>query len=196
LNISISEGTKEIMIESCFGSIAILQELCLEFCRQHGIESTQKETLQIGRSIHIAAILDKWIENQNTKFNAFLRKIIHTRNDLANLHKLIVLCLLIVDPRELMEGIDIKAIFSLIKQFTLTNEPTIRQLEFALLKSKSMQLDHGIIPVLFEFNEAKRKLFVTDRFFFIWLANKNKFDSMLEIDLDEDLIDKYKLIRF
>ncbi len=52
------------------------------------------------------------------------------------------------------------------------------------------------MPVLFEYDVQKRKLNITDRFFFIWLANKNKFDSMLEIDIDETLVRKYMLIRY
>lgn len=196
LNIVISDGTKELMIDSAFGSIAILQELCLEFCIQNGIKATQKETLQIGRDIHVAKILNKWINNQNAKFNFFLRKIITNDIDDQKIYKLIVLCLLVIDPKILIEGLDLKDMMALIKQFDLPQEPTNRELERALLKSKSMQLDHGIIPVLFEYDEQKRKLFITDRFFFIWLANKNKFESMAEIEIEESLIRKYSMIRY
>lgn len=196
LNITISSGTKEIMIDSAFGSIAILQELCLEFCRQNGVETTQKDPLQIGRDIHITKILSKWIDNQNTKFNTFLRKIIKDETDSSDVYRFIVLCLLIIDPKTLMDGIGLKVILDLMKKFNLELRLNTREIEAALIGSKSMQLEHGIIPVLFEYDENKRRLFITDRFFFIWLANKNKFESMAEIGIDDELIQKYMLIRY
>ena len=196
LNIIISDGTKEIMIDSAFGSIAILQELCLEFCRQNGIQTTQKESLQVSRDIHVTKILSKWINNQNAKFNAFLRKIIKDDTASSSIYKFIVLCLLIIDPKTLMDGIDLKVIMGLLKQFNLEQELAAREIEAALMKSKSMQLEQGIIPVLFEYDEEKRRLFITDRFFFIWLANKNKFESMTDIGIEESRIQKYMLIRY
>lgn len=196
LSVRFSTGIKEIMIESSFGSIAILQELCLEFCKENNIHNSQSKEIVLCKQVQVSKILARWISNQDSRFNSFLRRIIYEKGDEQGLYKAIIFCLLIADPEELMDGITLKSILDLSREFKPLATLKARDIEQALLNVKRTQMDHQIIPALFEYDEEKRGLFIIDKFFFIWLANKNKYESMEEIGIDEELIERYKLLKY
>lgn len=196
LNIKISDGAKEFMVESSFGSIAVLQVLCLEYCLANSVRFTQHDFLELGHDVQVAKILAGWIDKQNLRFNNFLRKIIRQSDPRLQMYKFIILSAIISDAETLLRGISLKAAFEIISSFASNQSITTLELEAHLLHLKTIQIENNIIPFLFEYDDEKQVLHINDKFLLIWLANKNRFESMAELDIDDEVVMKYMINRF
>jgi hypothetical protein len=196
LNVRITEGTKEVLIESSFGSIAVLQLLCLDFCKKNGILNTQENCVDLGKTVHITEILSSWIDSQSLKYISFLRKLIEGDSVSSDVAKLIMLSLIDYDAELLKGGIFLKEIHEIIIKFQPGKSISLLNLEESIRRLKRVQLDSKRIPILFDYDEEKRVLHITDKFLFFGLANKHKPGAMEDLGIENELILRYKYNRY
>ncbi len=62
----------------------------------------------------------------------------------------------------------------------------------ALRAFASLQVQHGMTPIVFDYDSAHRQLNVVDRSFLIWLNQQDKREVLENIDLPGDIADTWQ----
>lgn len=194
LNISFDEKFKRNLISKSNGNIFLVQKICLKACHLSDIHFVQQDRKVVGTNIAIDDEIKEELENQNARYRTFIYEFSKGfgKTEL-NLYKWILYTLLKVEREIIENSLYEKKIRETIKE----NHPnkfkvTAPKLYLALGKSIELQLKTDIKPIIFEYDENRRKIKIVDKYFILWREYQNleelcELASIFTDDDDDDL---------
>ncbi|PWQ96539.1 hypothetical protein [Leucothrix pacifica] len=105
LNVSFGEEFKRELLESCYGSVFIVQETCHQCCVKYHILKTQEELKQIGTITECTDLVSLVVNQQGGRFNSFLSQFSEGFQDTTlEMHKWLLFPILTGDMEQLEKG--------------------------------------------------------------------------------------------
>ena len=182
LNIEFDDSFKNELIDECFESVYLVQEVCYKCCKLNKIHETQKEKKKIGSENIAKGLIKDVVEEQKGRYSSFIVQFASGFQDTAlQMYKWLLLPILISDVEHLEEGLRL----SEIRKILQANHPTkdglnVGNITQALQSCASLQVGKDIKPIILDYDQTNIKLNVVDRGFLIWLDNQIR-DELLEL---------------
>lgn len=175
LNVQFSESFKEELLNNCFDSVHIVQEVCRQCLRSEGIFKTQSQLTQIAAET-ARDLIDQVVDAQGGRYNGFLMNFADgfQQTDLE-MPKWIIFAILCKSIQQLQDGLRLREITRLIRAHhpkgTNLNPGNVTQ---ALISASSLQVKKDTRPIVIDYDTTNRNLQVVDKGFLIWLASQNR----------------------
>ena len=185
LNVHFDQSAVESLLKGSSDSIALIQEGCYRICELEGIHETQSVQRNIGANLDVESIVREIVNGQAGRYLAFITNFSEgfQQTDLE-MYKWLAYSVLKSSIDDLDVGLRRSQVSTLIKakhpEGARLNEGNITQ---ALQNAASLQVQKGIRPIIFDYDQTSRVLAVVDRSFLIWLAHQNRNDLMNELGI-------------
>ncbi|HEJ7969901.1 TPA: hypothetical protein SMI17_003514 [Serratia marcescens] len=190
LNIQFDDKFKRNLISKSNGNIFLVQKICLKACHLSDVHFIQREPKIVGENISIDDEIKEELENQNARYRSFIYEFSKGfgKTEL-NLYKWILYTLLKVEREIIENSLYEKTIRETIKEahpqkFKVTSP----RLYLALGKSIELQLKIDIKPIIFEYDENRRKIKIVDKYFILWREYQDleELYELASIFMDDD----------
>jgi hypothetical protein len=185
LNVKFSEATVEALLQHSSDAVALVQEGCYRICQVEGISQTQAVRREVGADVDAGAIVRDIVDDQAGRYLAFITNFSEgfQQTDLE-MYKWLAYAILQSPIEDLESGLRRSQVSTIIKnkhpEGNKLNEGNITQ---ALQNAASLQVQKGIRPIIFDYDQTTRVLTVVDRSFLIWLAHQNLDDLMTDLGI-------------
>jgi len=185
LNVNFHPETVEALIRFSSDAVALVQEGCYRICEYEGINETQGTCREIGRGIDAEAIVREIVNDQAGRYMAFITNFSEgfQQTDLE-MYKWLAYAVLMSPIEALEAGLRRSQVSAIIKakhpEGAKLNEGNITQ---ALQNAASLQVQKGIRPIIFDYDQTTRVLAVVDRSFLIWLAHQDRAELIAELGI-------------
>jgi hypothetical protein len=185
MNVSFNEETIVSILKHSFDGIALVQEACHRICETEGISETQEIYREIGKDVDAEKIIREIVNDQAGRYMAFVTNFSEgfQQTDLE-MYKWLAYAVLSSPVENLEIGLRRSEVSSIIKakhpEGLRLNEGNITQ---ALQNAASLQVQKGIRPIIFDYDQTTRVLTVVDRSFLIWLAHQALDELMSELGI-------------
>jgi len=186
LNIQFEEAFKEGLIQNCFEAVSVVQGACHDACEAAGVHSTQEEIRTVGEGLDPVEIIRGVVDQQSARYNSFLQKFAQGFQETSlQMYRWLLLPILIATPEELEEGLT----YAHIRRTIDANHPTgavnAGNITQALKSTASLQVQHGITPIILDYDQSTRRLQVVDRGFLIWLGHQDRGALLAEAEVPD-----------
>ena len=185
LNIRFPERLKRDLVNSAFGSVYVVQEVCLALCADEGIEETQAKTIKVGHGKRVEPLIDNVINQFTGQYRSFFVNFSHgfQSTDLQ-MYKWLLLPVILATPEKLRNGIPLTNITSLIrKHHSLSTNLNPGNITQALKSVSALQSQQNIKPFILDYDENNRVLNIVDRSFALWIGRQERPELLDEIGL-------------
>ncbi|MTJ83833.1 MAG: hypothetical protein F8N37_22840 [Telmatospirillum sp.] len=185
LNIRFENCVVEELLQHCFESVALVQEGCYRICEKQGVVETKENLISVGYGIKVEALVREIVNDQAGRYMAFITNFSEgfQQTDLE-MYKWLVYAVLISPISDLENGLRRSQVSSIIKgrhpEGGKLNEGNITQ---ALQNTASLQIQKGIRPIIFDYDQTTRVLTVVDRSFLLWLAHQDQGELIAELGI-------------
>jgi hypothetical protein len=183
LNVQLAPTFISTLLDNCFNSVHIVQEVCRRCLRTEGVYATQNEHMIVGASLNVKKVIELVVDEQGGRYNGFLMNFADgfQQTDLE-MPKWIVHTLLSSTLEQLEDGLRLREISRAIK----ANHPKGANLNTgnitqALISASSLQVKKNIRPIIIDYDTTNRNLQVVDKGFLIWLASQDRQELIEEI---------------
>lgn len=191
LNISFSQAVKDRIFTESHGSVAVLQELLKALCEKEGIKETVHGQRRV---VDDLALLNEAIDDKVAEYAArhvrSLESIAagartrRTTDDTVALFLpyYLVKVLIYRSSQELREGIERRALYSLI-QAEHSNPGAVRVGDVSGMLSRlaALQVNAKIVPPLFDYDPGTRRLKVVDSTLYFFIDNCDPDEVIADI---------------
>jgi hypothetical protein len=188
LNVRFADSFKNALVESCFGSVHIVQEACYRACIDISVYQTQEELCPIGDGLDVRAIINKVVQDQSGRFNSFLSQFsIGFEETALQMYRWLLYPVIKSEPHVLEKGLGLK----LIRRQIAAKHPRGAELNAgnvvsALSYAAALQVKKGVKPIVLDYDESNSLLRVVDRTFIIWLQMQDRKALLELVDLPTD----------
>jgi hypothetical protein len=167
LNIQFDRHLKESIVDQCFNSVYILQEVCAHVCSVEAIKKTQRKTRVVGELLNASRLTDAVISQQDGRYYAFLHDFaIGFRETELEMYKWILNAVLLYPNQKYMH---LNRIQDLIRMYhPLGMRIRTANIVQALQSVSSLQDLKGIRPIVLDYDRSSKRLYIVDRGFLIW----------------------------
>jgi hypothetical protein len=185
LNVKFNEEAIDSLLEHTSDGVALVQESCYRICEIAGILETQEVRREIGADINAETIVREIVNDQAGRYLAFITNFSEgfQQTDLE-MYKWLTYSVVKSSIEELEAGLRRAQVSSIVKskhpEGEKLNEGNITQ---ALQNTASLQVQKGIRPIIFDYDQTTRVLAVVDRSFLIWLAHQNRTELIAELGI-------------
>ncbi len=185
LNIEFDKQTADSLVKNSSDAVALVQESCYRICESENIVETQKHSKIVGKGVDTRDIIKSIVDDQAGRYMAFITNFSEgfQQTDLE-MYKWLTYAVLSCNNDVLEAGVRRSQISSLIKdkhpEGSKLNEGNITQ---ALQNAASLQVQKGIRPIIFDYDQTTRVLAVVDRSFLIWLNYQDKRSLIEELGI-------------
>lgn len=191
LGIEFDASFKATLLKECGGSISIVQEACLLACQNAGIHSGTPEDID---PVPVAVpnaheLVARVVNQQSARFNDFLTNFAAGFGETElEMYRWLLVPVVTADPNTLDGGITYRSIRRSLNAIhprgDKLNAGNVTQ---ALKSAASLQVRHGVKPLVLDYDQSLKKLNVVDRSFTIWLSQQDEEDLMDSIELPVEL---------
>lgn len=187
LNIKFDDDVMLKVLSLSSESVALVQESCYRICELEGVNETQEYLRTIGSSISADDIVKSIVDDQAARYMAFITNFSEgfQQTDLE-MYKWLTYCLLVSKIEDLTDGLRRAKISAVIKarhpEGAKLNEGNITQ---ALQNAASLQVQKGVRPIIFDYDQTARVLSIVDKSFLIWLSHQNVQELLSEIGVTD-----------
>jgi hypothetical protein len=188
LNVRFSESFKSMLVESCFGSVHIVQEACYRACVDNRIYQTCEELREVGNGIDVQEVINKVVQDQSGRFNSFLSQFaIGFEETALQMYRWLLYPVITSEPHKLEKGLGLQEIRRQIAgKHPKGSDLNAGNVVSALNYAAALQVKKGVKPIVLDYDESNSLLRVVDRTFIIWLQMQNR-NALLElVDLPTD----------
>lgn len=185
LNVQFHDDFIIELLNKCFDSVHIVQEVCRRACRQANVFNTQEEIKEIGSDQDLDDLIEKVVSEQAGRYRGFLLNFADgfQETDLQ-MPRWIIYALLCSKVASLEKGIRLRTISRFIKEKhekgLSLNNGNVTQI---LNSSSSLQNKKGIRPLVIDYDTANTSLHVVDKGFLISLASQKINDLLDDLGL-------------
>ena len=187
LNISFSENFKTGLLDGCFESVFIVQEVCYRCCSNDGIYDTRDERRIAGVSQDPRAMIAEVVGQHTGRFNSFLTQFADgfQATDLE-MYRWLLYPVLTSSVEALEHGVRQADIRRCLRehhpQREGLNPGNVTQ---ALLSVGNLQVKKDIKSIVLDYDQTNLRLNVVDRSFLIWVENQDRRELLELVGLPE-----------
>jgi hypothetical protein len=176
LNIQFDQDFKQAILNNCFNSVYILQEVCYKCCRQEGIYKTQDKYRIVGDGLNVKDIIRDVVNQQTGRFNSFITQFADGfQSTTLQMYRWLLYPILISNSTNLQSGLRWSDIRGVLREHhperDNLNPGNITQ---ALQSCAALQVTKEIKPIILDYDQTNQRLNVVDRSFLIWLDNQDR----------------------
>lgn len=182
LNIRFDEGFTRQLLDSCFNSVWIVQEVCYLACLEAGVQTSQPSMRKIGTSQIADHLITKVIDSQSVQYLHFIKAFIQNADASArDIYRWLLAIILVADPARLEEGVHLHEMHDFIVESDREEFISESSIEYFLGNHLSWyQINKlHLNPIILDFDRTRKCVTVTDRGFLIWLDSRDR-DSLLD----------------
>jgi hypothetical protein len=183
LNVEFAEAFRDDLIEGCFESVSVVQEVCYWACESSGVHQTQADKSTIAGDYTADIVIKDVIDSQSGRYRTFVTNFaegfMETR---LKMYRWLLLPVLLADPKDLEQhGIRLSDINQMLRQYHPQREElNPGNVTQALISTASLQITKlNIKPIVLDYDQSNRRLEVVDKGFLIWLTHQGR-DELLE----------------
>jgi len=186
LNVEFSESFTNVLLDSCFYSVHIVQETCHGCCIQSGVLKTCDTNKTLGEDVDAQSLVRNVVNQQSGRFNSFITQFADgfQATDLE-MHRWLLFPVLTGAVDELSKGIRQKDIRDILRvnhpRGENLNQGNVTQ---ALLSAAALQIKKDIKPMVLDYDQTNLRLNVVDRSFLIWIENQDRDELLAVAGLD------------
>lgn len=178
LNINFSNDFITTLINECYDSVYIVQEVCNNACKSQNISETQNELKEIGQDIDVSELIKDVVSQQDARYRAFIAHFSEGFQDTKfEMYKWLLYPVLTTELAKLEKGLSYYYVRDVIKdKHPQRDKLNIGNLTQSLKYISSLQVKKNIKPIIIDYDETGKKLNIVDKGFYIWLDNQNTND--------------------
>ena len=178
LNIEFADSFKKDLLENCFKSVHILQEVCNLSAKKEEIYKTQEETKYIAKDIDAETLVSRVVDQNTGRFNSFLTQFSDGfQSTKLEMYKWLLYPVIQSDTDNLSKGLKQSYIRDeLQKKHPEGQDLNPGNITQALQSVSALQLKKDIKPTVLDYDQTNLRLQVVDRSFLIWLDNQDRND--------------------
>mgnify|MGYP002743699731 FL=1 len=185
MNIKIDCSFKEGLVDSCFGSVFVVQEACAKVCDRNKLLETQDDLVAVGGDV--SEIVKDVINSNSRRYIDFIdifSKGIRTRK--LSLNKWVLRALIEEGVDKAEKGIALKELRQTISSKHPSGDAIASPLQSVLKNTLKVQVKNGIKPIVLEYDRRSRLLSVVDKTFLIWMRYADCSEVIEQIGFPED----------
>lgn len=176
LNVSFNEDFKEELLNSCYESVYIVQEVCYQCCLKNNVLITQEKLKVIGNRADCGEIVSQVVNQQGGRFNSFLTQFSEGFQDTTlEMHKWLLYPILTSPLEQVEEGFRQSGIRNILHSAhprrTELNSGNVTQ---SLQSTLSLQIKKDIKPIVLDYDQTNLRLNIVDKSFLIWLSRQDR----------------------
>jgi len=183
LNVSF-ENVVEDMIDSCFDSVGVFQEICKESCLCAGVASTMEDLVYIEK-IHIEQAIEKKLVDYSSRhlrcLESFVEQKAKSSEDIPLYIPYYFISILLKEGFEnIVAGLKRKVIQEKIKDIHhRANDVRPSDMGYFLTNIVPNQVKKGISPPIFDYDNGTSTVKIIDSTFYFFLKNADR-DEVFE----------------
>ncbi|WP_277371176.1 hypothetical protein [Rhodococcus rhodochrous] len=186
LNVRFSQDFREELFERCFDSIYVVQEACRSALLQNGITRTCAITTEV--NANATSIVKEVVNKQSGRYLQFLTNFSRGFNETTlAMYKWLLVPIVMTEIETLEQGITYREIRRIIDRIHPNSPVNAGNVSQALTSITKLQIDTGMKPVVFDYDQSLRRLTIVDRSFSIWLAYQDKTDLLDHLELPSEI---------
>lgn len=180
MNIKIDRNFKEALVDSCFGSVFVVQEACAKVCDRSKVFNTQAELVTVGGDV--SEVVEDVINSNSSRYIDFIDRFskgIRTRK--LSLNKWVLRAVIEEGVDKAEKGVSLKELRQIISSKHPSGEAIASPLQSVLKNTLKVQVNNGIKPIVLEYDRRARHLSVVDKTFLIWMRYADYSEVMEQI---------------
>lgn len=184
MNIKIDPEFKDALVDSCFGSVFVVQEACAKVCDQSRVFNTQADVVFVRGDV--SEIVKNVISSNSSRYIGFIDRFskgIRTRK--LSLNKWVLRAVIEAGADKAEKGISLKELRQVIGSKHPSGETIASPLQSVLKNTLKVQVNNGIKPIVLEYDRRARHLSVVDKTFLIWMRYADYSEVMEQIGFPE-----------
>lgn len=182
----------DYIIESCFDSVGVFQEICKEACYSAGVHETQEELIEITKD-HVDAAIKKKLEDYSSRHSRCLESFIEQKARSSQEIPLyipyyFVKVLFQESIDNIIQGLKRKPLQEQIK--ALHHRPDdVRpsDMGYFLKNIVSSQVLKGISPPIFDYDNSTSSIKIIDSTFYFFIKNCNREEVSDDLAIPDGL---------
>lgn len=186
LNVNFDQEFIIGLVNGCFDSVHIVQEVCRRCLREEGVFHTQDTLRDVGSKSQVSDFIKQVVAEQGGRYNSFITNFADgfQQTDLE-MPKWIIFALLNSTIEQISGGIRLQEISRLIKSsHPKGGDLNAGNITQALISASSLQVKKNIRPIIIDYDTTNRKLHVVDKSFLIWLASQSRDELLSDLGLE------------
>lgn len=166
-------------------SIYVVQEVCRRACLLAGVRTTRDDNPLIGAELDVDALVKQVVDEQSARYDGFLSTFADGFQETElQMHKWLLYPLLTTNADRLKQGLKYRDIKGILRE----KHPRERELNSgnitqSLQSSASLQVKRNIMPIVIDYDQSSKTLYVVDKGFLIWLHHQDAADLLDDIGL-------------
>lgn len=191
LNVSL-ENVVDYIIDSCFDSVGVFQEICKESCYVAGVNETQDTLLVISRT-NVDDAIRKKLEDYSSRHIRCLESFIEQKARSSQETPLYIpyyfIKVLFQEPMEnIIQGLKRKPLQEQIKNLHHRRDDVRpSDMGYFLRNLVSSQISKGISPPIFDYDNSTSSIKIIDSTFYFYIKNCNREEVIEDLAIPEGL---------
>ncbi|HEY0640030.1 MAG TPA: hypothetical protein VGD67_20530 [Pseudonocardiaceae bacterium] len=171
LRIKFCPKFKRDLLEECYQSVWIVQEVCFAACQRAGIVSGEhgRDVPTIGEGFDVRGAVAELVNASSSRFEAFVTSFSSGGRSDSGVHKWITAAVLVSDPNDLLVGLSKSDMKTFIDRHRDGPPVPDSSLTRTLTSLSSLQARLRINPIIFDYDRSTGLLNIVDRSFLLWL---------------------------
>jgi hypothetical protein len=169
-------------------SIYVVQEVCRRACLGAGIRHTVDDNPLVGADVDVDALVKQVVDEQTARYDGFLSTFAAGFQETElQMHKWLLYPLLTTNADRLKQGLKYRDIKNILREkHPREGELNSGNITQSLQSSASLQVKRNIMPIVIDYDQSSKTLYVVDKGFLIWLHHQDAADLLDDIGLPID----------
>ena len=186
------ERVVDYIIDSCFDSVGVFQEICKESCYAAGVNETQKTLVEITQE-HVDSAIQKKLGDYSSRHTRCLESFIEQRARSSQETPLYIpyyfVKVLFQEPMQsIIQGIKRKPLQEKIKGLHHRPEDVRpSDMGYFLKNLVASQISKGISPPIFDFDNSTSSIKIIDSTFYFFIKNCNRDEVIDDLAIPDGL---------
>jgi Cdc6-like AAA superfamily ATPase len=191
LNTSL-DAVVDYIIDSCFDSVGVFQEICKESCYAAGVNNTQVNLIEITKD-NVDTAIQKKIEDYSSRHTRCLESFIEQKARSSQETPLyipyyFIKTLFTENIDTIIQGLKRKPLQEKIKEIHhRPDDVRPSDMGYFLRNLVSSQITKGISPPIFDYDNSTASIKIIDSTFYFYIKNCNREDVIEELATPEGL---------
>lgn len=192
LNVRFDDSFVSALLDGSHDSIHVVQESCLHACEAIGVNLRTEGTPPLIQG-DAQQILRGVVDAQSGRYSEFLTNFAGGFGETEfEMYKWLLLPVIMATPNQLERGLPYRWLRKRIGRHHPRKPVNAGSVSQALKSVASLQVKHGITPLVLDYDSALKKLNVVDRSFLIWLRQQDKEELLEGIELSGAIIEEWE----
>lgn len=192
LNVEFEDSFRQTLVDESYDSIYVVQESCYQALEQNQVHATQRPKKIVAGDAK--AIVRNVVNKQSARYMDFLIGFAQGfgSTDLQ-MYKWLLVPIIMTPVAEHEKGLELREIRRILGVYHPRGDDlNAGNVTQALRAFASLQVQHGMTPIVFDYDSAHRQLNVVDRSFLIWLNQQDKREVLETVDLPAEIADTWQ----